>query len=46
MTEEVKKAIYQIKNGKSPGPDRLHGEFFKLLDEENIQWLTKVFITI
>lgn len=39
MTEEVKKAISQIKNGKSPGPDNLHGEFFKLLDEEDIRYL-------
>jgi len=46
MTEEVKKVISQIKNGKSPGPDNLHGEFFKLLDEEGITWLTRVFNNI
>jgi len=46
MTEEVKKVISQIKNGKTPGPDNLHGEFLKLLDEESITWLTRVFNNI
>jgi hypothetical protein len=43
MTEEVEKAIAQIKNGKSPGLDNLHREFFELLVEEGIIWVTRVF---
>lgn len=46
MSEEVKKAISKIKNSKLPGPEYLHGEFFKLLDEESITWLTRVFNNI
>jgi|UniRef100_A0A2S2QDY4 hypothetical protein len=46
MAENVKKAIVQIKNGKSPGPDNLHSEFLKLLNMEGIIWLTRVFNNI
>lgn len=43
MAKEVKKAIAQIKNGKSTGPDNLYNEFFKLSDKEGIMWPTKIF---
>lgn len=43
MSEKVKKAISQIKKCKSPGPVNLSTEIFKLLDEEGITLLTKVF---
>lgn len=43
MSEKVKKAISQIKKCKSPGPVNLSTEIFKLLDEEDITLLTRVF---
>lgn len=42
-TDEVTKAISQLKDGKSPGPDNIHNEFFKLMDSQSIHWITKVF---
>lgn len=41
--EEVWKAISNTKNGKAPGPDNIHSEFLKLLDEDGINWLTRIF---
>lgn len=41
-TEEVKTAIRRIKNGKSPGIDGLHNEFFKTGDTVQ-RWLTDIF---
>jgi hypothetical protein len=43
MIEEVVRAIAQIKKDKSPGPDNIYGEFLKLIDEEGVSWLTKLF---
>lgn len=43
MTEEIKKTIFHIKNGKSLESDNLHREFFKLLEEEGNIWLTNLF---
>jgi hypothetical protein len=43
MIEEVVRAMAQIKKDKSPGPDNIYGEFLKLLDEEGVSWLTKLF---
>lgn len=41
--DEVRKSAEQMKDGKAPGPDDLHAEFLKMLDEDGIKWLTKLF---
>lgn len=40
---EVQNAIKHMKDGKAPGPDSFRSEFLKLMDEEGIRWLTKMF---
>ncbi|XP_072379657.1 uncharacterized protein [Diabrotica undecimpunctata] len=40
LKPEVRKAIQQAKNNKGPGPDQILAELIKLLDEENITYLT------
>lgn len=42
LEEEVRAAITTIKEGKAPGPDNTEAEFLKLLDEDNIKWLTSI----
>ena len=43
---EVSAAIHKMKDGKTPGPDNIHAELLKLLDQEAVGWLTKVFNNI
>lgn len=43
LKEEVLKAIKNSKNGRSPGPDELHVELLKLLEEENLDILVQLF---
>jgi len=40
---EVEAAIKRLKNNKTPGPDQIHGEVFKLLDTEQIKLLTTLY---
>lgn len=40
---EVQAAINAMKDGKAPGPDKINAEFFKLLNEDKVKWLTLVF---
>lgn len=43
LISEVRTVIAQMKDGKAPGPDKLHAEFLKLLDDDGIKWLTEIF---
>ena len=43
LEEEVQAAINSLKEGKAPGPDGLEAEFLKLMNDENIRWLTMIF---
>lgn len=43
LIEEVQAAINGIKDGKAPGPDNVNAEILKLLSEDNVKWLTKIF---
>ena len=43
LKQEVVKAIKNSKIGKSPGPDQIHIEIIKLLEEENIDTLVRLF---
>lgn len=45
-TEEVRTAIRGIKDGKTTGPDNFYSEFLKLMDDNGIKWLTKIFNNI
>lgn len=40
---EVTKAITQLKDGKSPGPDNTYSELLKLFDVEGVKRITKIF---
>lgn len=42
MEEEVRTAIKDLKMGKTPGPDNTEAEFLKLINDENIKWLTSM----
>lgn len=42
-TAVVTKALNFFKNGKSPDPDNIQSEFFKLTAEKDIEWLTEIF---
>ncbi|GJQ72373.1 hypothetical protein Trydic_g3456 [Trypoxylus dichotomus] len=42
LVNEVTKARKLMKEGKSPGPDNVTIEFLKLLDEDNVRWVTSV----
>uniref|UniRef100_A0A8D9EV91 Craniofacial development protein 2 n=1 Tax=Cacopsylla melanoneura TaxID=428564 RepID=A0A8D9EV91_9HEMI len=46
LKEEIELAIKQTKEGKAAGPDKIPSEFFKLLDEEQLKWLTLIFNSI
>ena len=41
--EEIEKAIHNLKNNKSVGPDGIPSEILKLLDEKGIAALHKIF---
>lgn len=43
LKQEVLRAIKNSKSGKSPGPDQLHIEMIKLLEEEHIDRLVQLF---
>lgn len=36
MTENVERAMSQIKKDESPGPDNVYDEFSKLVDKEGV----------
>jgi len=40
---EVEKAIKRLKNKKAPGPDNIHSEVLKLIDENGVCFLTELF---
>ena len=40
--EEIKNTIKQLKRHKASGPDMIPIELFKLLDDENLKWLTDI----
>ncbi|XP_072392371.1 uncharacterized protein [Diabrotica undecimpunctata] len=42
-SDEVEKAISQLKDGKDPGPDNPYAELIKLFKTDNTQQLTKIF---
>uniref|UniRef100_A0A8D9EQ38 Craniofacial development protein 2 n=1 Tax=Cacopsylla melanoneura TaxID=428564 RepID=A0A8D9EQ38_9HEMI len=46
LKEEVELAIKQMKDGKAAGLDQIQSEFLKLLDEEQLVWLTSLFNSI
>lgn len=46
MTDEVQAAINTLKDGKATGPDGVNSEFFKLLDDESVKFLTRIFNTV
>lgn len=43
---EVKAAIFETRDGKAAGPDGIQSEFLKLLDEDSIKFLCKIFNNI
>ncbi|XP_030766335.1 uncharacterized protein LOC115890268 [Sitophilus oryzae] len=43
LNSEVLQAIKQLKNNKSPGPDNIYPEILKLISEENVDILTRLF---
>lgn len=43
LKQEVLKAIKNSKSGRSPGPDQIHIEIIKLLEEEHIDMLVRLF---
>lgn len=43
LRDEVEKAIKHMKDNKASGPDNIHSELLKLLDDEGISWLTNIF---
>lgn len=46
MESEVRAAIEQSKEGKAAGPDNIQTEFLKLLDENGLKKITKLFNNI
>lgn len=46
LLNEIETAIKSLREGKAPGPDGIQTEFFKLLDEESIKMLCKIFNNI
>lgn len=43
LVEEVEIAIKTMKNNKAAGPNKFQAKFLKLLDEDNVKWLTSLF---
>lgn len=43
VTTKVERAMLQIKKDESPCPDNIYGAFLKLIDAEDVSWLTKLF---
>ena len=41
--EEIRTIIKRMKNHKASGPDEVPMELFKLLDNNNLQWLTDIY---
>lgn len=41
MSEEVERAMSQVKKDRSPGSNNIYGEFLNLIDEEGVLWFTK-----
>lgn len=46
LPDEVSSAIQQMKNGKAPGLDEVPAELLKLLEEDQIKTVTKIFNSI
>ena len=44
--EEVKKAVKEMKSGKTPGPSGISADYFKYLDSDGLKWLTELLNTI
>ena len=42
-TDKMKHVLSQMSNNKSPGPDGLPAEFYKIFFEDLIGYVTKVF---
>ena len=43
LPEEITAAINQMKDGKAPGLDQIPTELLKLLNEEQIKTISKIF---
>uniref|UniRef100_A0A914US57 Reverse transcriptase domain-containing protein n=1 Tax=Plectus sambesii TaxID=2011161 RepID=A0A914US57_9BILA len=41
--DEVKEAVWKMKNGKACGPDDVPADFWKLIGSRGIAWLTDIF---
>lgn len=46
LLDEVEAAIKQLKGGRASGPDQIHFEFIRLLDDEKIRWITIIFNSV
>ncbi|KAI5708046.1 hypothetical protein M8J77_015361 [Diaphorina citri] len=46
LESEVRAAINQMKEGKAVGPDNIQAEFMKLIDEDNLKGITKLYNNI
>lgn len=44
LIEEVNTAIKTMKENKAAEPENMQAEFLKLLDENNVKWLTSIYI--
>lgn len=43
LKSEIQHAINNLKNNKTPGPDCIHSELLKLINDDNIGYLTTLF---
>lgn len=43
LKSEIKYNVRNIKNGKAPGPDNVHGKIKKLIVEDNLDLFVKIF---
>lgn len=46
LDAEVRKGINEAKEGKAPGPDDIHSEVLKLINDENLRTITRLFNVI
>lgn len=46
LKSEIKYAIQNMKSGKAPGPDGVRADIMKLIEEDNLDLLTRIFNTI